>query len=53
MFKRIINFYERKKTMITKTQNLHESKVYIKKKGKGHIMNFSDIRIVDIMDLRV
>ena len=35
--------------IITKT-TLHEMKVHIKKKGKVHIMNFSDKRKVDIMD---
>ena len=50
MSRRSINFYETKSEIITKTWTLHEKKNHIKKKGKVHIMNFSDKEKVDTMD---
>ena len=52
MYTRNISFCERnerKKQIITKAL-IHERKVHIKKKGKVHIMNFSDKEKVDIIN---
>ena len=50
MFKRNISFYKRKKEITTKTWTLNERKVYIKRKGKVHIINLLDKGKVDSMD---
>ena len=52
MSNRNIIINKRKKEVITKTCNLHERKVHIRKKGKVYIPNFSGKRKVGILYFR-
>ena len=42
----------KERKIITKQWSLHERKAHIQKKGKVHIINFSDKGKVDIKDFR-